>query len=827
MKKLYSIISIVLFTMLFNYSFGQVTIWTEDFQAATGNDAYSGANGNWIMSATGINATEAGRWRVDNTEAGNAPGNCGSAGGTDQSLFMGTSNTFYGLGITGAAMLADPSAETNKRFESPIIDCSSYTSITIEFDYIESRAGAGADPDDNATLWYFDGVSWAQIDPIALTPNTCNPQGTWTNFTAFALPASADNNANIKIGFNWVADADLNGIDPSFAVDDIIIKGIASGAPTVTALYTQNTTSPICVGTTVTFTDASSAVGTTINSWSWDFNGGATNVTGQGPQAITFNTAGTFNVDLTVTDGTISDTYTTSITVNVAANAGADNTENVCNTGGTTTLDLNTLLSGADAGGTWTETSGTASGQFTAGTGVFDGNGLTTNNVYTFDYTVTGTAPCPDDVSTFTITIIDCSVAIVIADYNQDIPSAVCAGTTITFTDASTANATTITGWDWTFNGGDVTSANTQGPHSITFNSAGTFSVDLTVTDGTVSDTYSTSITVNALPNVTGTASPGTSICTGDQATLTGGGATSYTWSNGVTDGVAFTPTVGSTTYTVTGTDANSCTNTATVTLVVAECVPMVAGFSFADNICVGSCIDFTDTTSGNPVSWSWDFSSDGTPLSSTDQNPTNICFNTAGVFSIQLTVTDAGGTSVSTTNSITVFDVPTVTAVLDTLIDLGGEAELIATSPNIGTYLWTPNTYYIDCDTCASTYAQPQLNTDYIVIFTDPNGCTAEDTVYVTVNFIEGIGVPQAFSPNGDGNNDQLVVKGFGIDQMNFKIYNRYGQLVFESQDQEHGWDGNFKGKEENPGVFVWVLEYRLLNNSSGILKGNTTLIR
>ena len=124
-------------------------------------------------------------------------------------------------------------------------------------------------------------------------------------------------------------------------------------------------------------------------------------------------------------------------------------------------------------------------------------------------------------------------------------------------------------------------------------------------------------------------------------------------------------------------------------------------------------------------------------------------------------------------------------------------------------------------------TFAAPFENTDYIVIHTDQNGCTAQDTVTVQVNFIEGIGVPTAFSPNGDGNNDVLYVLGFGIESMRFSVYNRYGQKVFETTDQNIGWDGTHHNKDVNQGVFTWVLEYNLLNGSGGILKGNTTLIR
>jgi len=413
------------------------------------------------------------------------------------------------------------------------------------------------------------------------------------------------------------------------------------------------------------------------------------------------------------------------------------------------------------------------------------------------------------------------------ADFTQDIPSPICVGTAITFTDVSTATGTTITTWGWSFDGGLPILGTAAGTQVYTFNTPGSIDVILAISDGTLNDTKTITIVVNDLPTVTATALPSTTVCTGDQVTLSGTGATSYIWDNSITDGVAFTPTVGSTTYTVTGTDANSCINTANVTINVADCVPMIAGFKFNDNICLGSCINFTDTTSGTPVSWLWDFGTNASQITSTDQNPGPICFNTVGVYTIQLTVTDASGGTNSTTNSITVFDSPTITAFHDTLIDLGGEAELISTTSNVGDILWTPNTYYIDCETCPITYTQPQVNTDYYVTITDLNGCTGTDTVKVMVNFIEGIGVPQAFSPNADGNNDQLTVKGYGISNMKFKVYNRYGQLVFETTDQNHGWDGSFNGSPENPGVFVWTLEYTLLNFSKGLLKGNTTLIR
>lgn len=585
----------------------------------------------------------------------------------------------------------------------------------------------------------------------------------------------------------------------------------------------NTTATTICEGTTLTFTDASIAGATPIINWGWVFDGG-TPIAGTGPHDYTFNTPGAIDVSLGVFDGVTNETHTVTITVNAASNSGTDNAADFCSnsTPIDAPIDLNTLLGGGqDAGGTWLETSGTMSGAFTAPTAMFDGNGLVIGDIFTFTYTVLGIAPCPDAVSTITITITDCSSSVT-ANFTTT-TTTICEGTTLTFTDGSTANGTTILNWGWTFDGGPVFGA---GPHDYTFNTPGSIDVILGISDGVLTDTYTQTIIVNAIPVVSISTTPSTTICTGDQVTLTANGADTYSWDNGVVNATPFTPPVGSTTYTVTGT-SNGCSNIAASTVNVADCILTLAGFEFNDNICLGTCINFTDTTTGAPVSWTWDFGSDASPITSSDQNPGPICFNTVGVYTIQLTVTDAAGESNSTTNSITVFDLPTITAFHDTLIDLGGEVELNSTTSSFGDVLWTPNTYYINCDTCAVTYAQPQLNTDYFVTITDLNGCTAHDTVQVMVNFIEGLGVPQTFSPNADGNNDQLVVKGFGISKMKFTIYNRYGQLIFQTEDQNHGWDGSVNGSPVNPGVFVWTLEYTLLNNSNGLLKGNTTLIR
>ena len=269
------------------------------------------------------------------------------------------------------------------------------------------------------------------------------------------------------------------------------------------------------------------------------------------------------------------------------------------------------------------------------------------------------------------------------------------------------------------------------------------------------------------------------------------------------------------------GTDDSTMTNYITVT----NCVPPTANFSISDTeICQGECVDFTDLSSGGATGWVWTFAG-GVPSSSTDQNPTNICFLTDGTANVTLVVSNSQGTD-TLVQSVNVSPSPTVDAGPDVTINAGVSTNLEATGSLGGNFMWSPDSA-LTCVTCASTVASPEWTTTYVVTITDANGCSAWDDVTVTTIFIEGIGVPSAFSPNGDNLNDILYVEGAGIVELEFLIYNRYGQKVFESNDKTMGWDGTFNGKPENPGVFAYVATYKLIGGETGVLKGDVTLIK
>jgi gliding motility-associated-like protein len=118
-----------------------------------------------------------------------------------------------------------------------------------------------------------------------------------------------------------------------------------------------------------------------------------------------------------------------------------------------------------------------------------------------------------------------------------------------------------------------------------------------------------------------------------------------------------------------------------------------------------------------------------------------------------------------------------------------------------------------------------------YNVTVADSNGCQTVTVFSVLQSDISCydpiVYVPNIFTPNGDGTNDILYVRGRGIETMQFIIYDRWGERVFTSEDPEDGWDGTFRGKPMESAVFVWHLKATLSNDESIKWKGTITLIK
>jgi gliding motility-associated-like protein len=121
----------------------------------------------------------------------------------------------------------------------------------------------------------------------------------------------------------------------------------------------------------------------------------------------------------------------------------------------------------------------------------------------------------------------------------------------------------------------------------------------------------------------------------------------------------------------------------------------------------------------------------------------------------------------------------------------------------------------------------------NYSVTVTDTNHCTIADDYTVIASDVPCetpvivLYLPNIFTPNGDGENDVLYVRGSGIKELSLTIYDRWGEKVFETTDQAKGWDGTFRGKNMDNGVYVYYLKARLVNDKEIIRKGNITLAR
>lgn len=170
----------------------------------------------------------------------------------------------------------------------------------------------------------------------------------------------------------------------------------------------------------------------------------------------------------------------------------------------------------------------------------------------------------------------------------------------------------------------------------------------------------------------------------------------------------------------------------------------------------------------------------------------------------------------------------PSALAIPDT-IQKGQTAQLVAViSPGYNVQWYPPGAVSPNNNYTVST--APTATTIYTVVITD-GICAKTATVKIVVidnDCLESdVFVPNTFTPNGDGSNDVLYVRGYKIQELYFAVYNRWGELVFETTDKTQGWDGIYKGKAADVGVFGYYLKVKCINGKEIFKKGNVTLIR
>jgi trimeric autotransporter adhesin len=426
--------------------------------------------------------------------------------------------------------------------------------------------------------------------------------------------------------------------------------------------------------------------------------------------------------------------------------------------------------------------------------GLGAGNGFTVSPAVTTVYTVVGTdgngCTGTDDI---TVTINALPIV------NAGVDQTVCSGDPVTLIGSGAST--------YSWNNGVV--------NNIPFNPTSTmvYIVTGTSAQGCTSSDQVT-VNVNSLPIVS--AGLDQVICIGESVTLSGAGASSYSWSGGISNGVSFDPT-SSMNYTVSGTDANGCIGT-DIVLVTVNPLPAINGGADV-TVCEG---DEITLAGAGGVSYLWsDGGVDGQPFTPS-----------LGSTVYTVTGTDANGCVNTDEVTVTVLVPPTASIIADVQT---GYPVLDVSFTNLSTdatsYVWSFGNSEIEQTTTndGQFMSYPGIGT-YVVELTASNGvCTDSDTLHILViPFPDPIlDIPNVFTPNGDGVNEHFTIDAQFAEDMNILIFNRWGNQVAEINGLTEKWDGKVDGKEANDGTYFFKFTVKGINGTELSGHGNVTLVR
>jgi len=651
--------------------------------------------------------------------------------------------------------------------------------------------------------------------------------------------SNVQNPAGISYANAGTYDVTLTITDSSGVTDDTTMQIVVTQCDPTADFNVPDTT---CLGTAVTVADMSTTPSGAIIAWDWDLTGGnpaASNL--QNPGNIMYNAPGNYDITLTVTNASGSDDTTISIVIvdcspPVASFSIPDDT--ICINECFTPTDLSTAVSPI-TNWDWTFASGAP-----AISNVQNPGNICYLAAGTYDLTLSVTNDYGVDDTTMAVVVIDCGPPAAIFSIPSD---TICFNDCFTPIDQSTSTLPLDT-WAWTFNGGVPGTSTSQNPGNICYPNPGLYDITLSVTDtsGTADDTTIQIFVENCLPPVASFSAPDT-VCAGIAFNVNDL-STSVTpilnWDWSITGGIPATSIVQNPgniiyplpgTYDITLTVTNVVGNDdTTITIVVVDCGPPLALFTIpGDTLCPGECVTPVEmSTSESPIiSWHWDFGS-GNPSSSDLQNPGTVCFPMSGNHPITLTVSNVNG-SHDTTFYVVVQAPPSASFAINPQNPVADETvNFIDHSTGAVTWFWNiDGVNYLDQNPSISF---PETGT-YPVTLTVTSSAGCIDTLTKSFSIAEELiyYVPNAFTPDGDEFNQTfkpIFYSGFDPFDYNFTIFNRWGEVVFETNDPDIGWDGSFKGGNElvQDGVYTWRIEFKLLvNDERRVINGHVTILR
>lgn len=569
---------------------------------------------------------------------------------------------------------------------------------------------------------------------------------------------------------------------PSTTTTYTVIGTTACASDTTTLTITVGSSpvsvnsATICPGSSVTLT-ASGA-----STYSWSPAAGLSSTSGS---SVTANPSSTTIYTIVGTTGACTDTTTATVTVGSSLNV-AVNSATICS-GSSTTL----TATGA-TNYSWSPSTGLSA---TSGSSVIANPSSTTT------YTIIGTTGTCTDTTTATVTVG--------SSLNVTVNSAtICAGTSATLT------ATGATTYSWSPSTGLSSTTGT----SVSANPSTSITYTIIGTNGSCSDTTTTTVTVNNPSNANfsfsgpycqNSANPVPQLVSGASAGVFAASPSGLVFVSTSTGQINL-PSSSPGTYTITNTlpASGACPSVSASASVVITVAPNISVNS--PTICNGQSTILTATPSVSGGTYSW------SPGNQTTQN-ISVAPSVTTTYTASYAV---NGCSTTTTGTVTIVPTPTATINSNNFeIQPGDNTNLIASGG--GTYLWSTG------ETSSSIFVSPTESTVYCVTVQNNGGCVDSSCVEVKVSCSSTLYVPNCFTPNGDLVNELFTVPGDCIKEFHIAIYDRWGAQIFESENMQVSWDGNYMGKPVPDGVYVYVIEAKGFDNTMYRKPGHVTVLR
>lgn len=400
--------------------------------------------------------------------------------------------------------------------------------------------------------------------------------------------------------------------------------------------------------------------------------------------------------------------------------------------------------------------------------------------------------------------------------------NAACAPANIQFSDQSVSFAP-ITSYVWDFGNGNTSTSATP---LQTYNQPGIYPVKLTVTglDGCTNDT-TTTIIVGSQPSAQMSI---TDACYKDAPNITfstNNVGVTYSW---IMDGTDISGQQQAIYHLNPGTHQMQLVvasqyncgvpDTATQSFTIKPLPHLNISTAQQCNVVNFSGIQLDNQT--NITQWNWDF---GDNYGAIIQNPSH-SYSAQGQYPAKLWATANNGCNSDTIMKTIVIPAAHAFAGNDTAVIKDRPFQLNAQGN--GTFQWNP-AIGLSNPNIANPVATLPADQQYVLTVETPEGCVAQDSIIIKVFVGPTIYVPSAFTPNGDGLNDMLRPVYVGMKELQrFAVYNRWGQLVFETSDMGKGWDGKTNQQPMPTGVYVWFIKAVDELNETVIMKGTVTII-